>query len=182
MRVRVVSPSVSILRRRVANASWSRSLKTASAAPRAKASKPSAPVPAKASSTAAPAKGRPLAARGPCDRMLNNPSRARSLVGLTASPGGASRRRPRCLPPTIRMGGPFGHCGPELLGERLLRHFGNRPAFEAAELERAIGEPDQARDLKPQLLQHPAYLAVFALGQRHRDPGVAALGALQFGA
>src|SRR5580658_3761017 len=172
MRARVVSPSVSILPRRAANASWSRSMKTASAAPRDNASKPSAPVPAKASSTTAPAKGRPLAAKRPCDRMLNNASRARSLVGLTASPGGASRRRPRCLPPTIRMRGPFGHGGSELLGERFLRHFGNRAALKTAKLERAVGKTDQTRDLKPQMLQHATHLTVFAFGQRHHDPSV----------
>src|SRR5271169_3858634 len=182
MRVRATSPNTSTLRRRVASASGSRSIKIASAAPRDNASRPTAPVPAKASSTAPSAKGRPPAARRPCERMLNNASRARSLVGLTASPGGASRRRPRCLPPTIRMRGPFGHGGPELLGERLLRHFGNRAALETAELERAVGETDQARDLKPQMLQHAAQLTVLALGQRHRDPGVAALGTFQFGA
>src|SRR5262249_11565661 len=102
MWARSSSPNAAMLRRNAASASRPFSIKTAALAPRDKASRPSAPVPAKASSTGRPAKGSPLAANRPCDRMLNKASRARSLVGRTASPGGAMRRRPRCTPPTMR--------------------------------------------------------------------------------
>src|SRR5204863_8156966 len=78
------------------------SMNTAALGPRDKASRPSAPVPAKASSTGRSAKGSPVVAKRPCDRILNKDSRARSLVGRTASPGGATSRRPRCTPPTMR--------------------------------------------------------------------------------
>src|SRR5207237_1395530 len=102
MWARSSSPSAAMLRRNAASASRPSSIKAAALAPRDRASSPKAPVPAKASSTGRPAKGRPAAAKSPCERMLNKASRARSLVGRTASPGGAVRRRPRCTPPTMR--------------------------------------------------------------------------------
>src|SRR5439155_14472278 len=173
---RALSPRDATLRRRMASASRSRSKNTTSAAPRDRASRPSAPVPAKASSTTAPAKGMPFAARRPCERMSNSASRARSLVGLTVSPGGAKRRRPRCLPPTIRT------CRtrfPELLGQHLPRHLGDLATCQIAELERPEGEPDQPRDRKPEMFEHAAHLAVLAFAQGQRDPGVAALLALE---
>src|SRR5438105_10005109 len=96
------SPSAAMFWRNAVSASRPFSMNAAAPAPRDKASRPNAPVPAKASSTGRPAKGSPVAAKRPCDRMLNKASRARSLVGRTASPGGAVRRRPRCTPPTMR--------------------------------------------------------------------------------
>src|SRR5438045_3966119 len=96
------SPSAAMLRRNAASAARLSSMKTAALAPRDKASRPTAPVPANASSTGRSAKGSPDAANRPCDRMLNRASRARSLVGRTVSPTGATSRRPRCTPPTIR--------------------------------------------------------------------------------
>src|SRR5271169_3688536 len=159
--------------RRAARASRSCSMNTAWAAPRDNASRPSAPVPANASSTAAPENGTPSTASWPCDRMLNSASRARSLVGLTVEPDGASSRRPRCLPATIRMRHRASVA--QLLAEHLLRHLVDLATRQIAELKRPVGEADQAGHLKTEMLQHPAHLAVLPLAQCHRDPGVAAL-------
>src|SRR5438105_14067626 len=156
-------------------------MNTASAAPRDNASRPRAPVPAKASSTAAPANGMPSAASCPCDRMLNSASRARSLVGLTVSPGGASSRRPRCLPPTIRM-----DCrratAAELLAEHLLRHLVDGAARQIAELKRPAGQADQPGHLKTELLEHPADLTALsfpAMQSRSRHCWLAAVPGLR---
>src|ERR1700730_7918856 len=173
---RALSPRDATLRRRIASASRSRSKNTTSAAPRDRASRPRAPVPAKASSTAAPANGMPSAARRPCERMSNSASGARSLVGLTLSPGGANSRRPRCLPPTIRIDWT---CCSELLGQHLPRHLGDLAARQIAELERPEGEPDQPGDREPQMFEHAAHLTVLALAQGQCDPGGAALPAFE---
>src|SRR5215469_8345314 len=173
------SPSAAIFRRRITSASRSCSMNRASAAPRDNAARPSAPVPAKASSTTASANGTPSAANRPCERMLNSASRARSLVGLTVSPGGANSRRPRCLPPTIRMGRRAS--GPKLLAEHLPRHLVDRAARQIAELERPEREADQPSHLKPEMFEHATHLSVFPLAQSHRDPGIAALLALKLG-
>src|SRR3984893_8493858 len=126
--------------------------------------------------------------------MLNSAPRARSLVGRTVSPGGANRRRPRGLPATMRtyagrmrlaahgfaVGcGGLGVAASELLRQHLLRYLRNCAAGQIAELERPIGEADQARHLEPQMFEHPAHLAGFPFPQRHRDPGVAALPAFE---
>src|ERR1700722_12162008 len=171
------SSSAAILLRMAASAARSLSIKIAAAAPRDKASRPSARVPAKASRTLSSANGRPLAANSPCERMLNSASRARSLVGRTASPGGATSRRPRCLPPTIRTGfSPvFGWAAPacrhglasglafivafaELVRQDRFRHLLDVAAGEVAELERAIAEADQPRHRVAQILQDLAHL------------------------
>src|SRR5215472_13375324 len=170
-----VSSSAARLRRNAASAVLSVSINAARAAPRDSASIPSAPVPAKASSTFSSANGEPAAAKSPCDRMLNRASRARSLVGRTASPGGTSNLRPRCLPPTIRKR--FGRMGfgrmrfhrpvaaPQLLLQHLFRHFLDRAAVEMAELEGAVGQADQSGHQVTEMLQHAANLAVLALAQ-----------------
>src|SRR5438132_5151062 len=179
MWARALSPRKATFRRNTMSASRSRSKNTASAAPRDNASRPSASVPAKASSMAAPTRGMPSAANCPCERMLNNASRARSLVGLTLSPGGASSRRPRCLPPTIRT------CRgrlPELLGQHLLCHLVDRAGRQVAQLKWSEREPDQPGYRESQMIEHAANLAVLALAQGQRDPGVAALPAFEAGA
>src|SRR5262245_25172825 len=177
---RAPSPSTSTFFRSTARASGSRSMKIAEAAPRDNASSPNAPVPAKASSTTASVNGIPSAAKSPCVRMLNSASRARSLVGLTVCPGGAKRRRPRWLPPTIRMPAGLGRGAvSELLGQHFARHFGNRPARQIAELERPVGEADQPGYQKSQMFEDSPHLAIFSLAQRQRDPSVAALHPVQ---
>src|SRR5262245_62330912 len=75
----------------------SESTKTALAAPRERASRPSAPVPAKRSSTSAPSTG-PM--------RLKTASRTRSPVGRTSSPLGAKIRAPLREPAIILN--PFG--------------------------------------------------------------------------
>src|SRR4029077_371294 len=169
-----LAPSVATFLRRTATASGSRSIKTASAAPRDNASSPSAPVPAKASSTALPVNGMPSLASCPCERMLKSASRARSLVGRTVSPTGASRRRPRYLPPTIRMSRPS-----ELLGQHLLWYLGDLTTCQIAELERPKREPDQPGHREAEMFEHTTHFTVLALTQSQRDPRVAALQALE---
>ena len=84
------------------------STKLTCAAPRDKASRPSAPLPAKRSRTRAPA------IRG-CSQ-LNRVSRTRSGVGRIVTPAGKRSRRPRCLPPMMRrtLEGPDDFAGGEL--------------------------------------------------------------------
>src|SRR5207247_779234 len=170
------------LRRSAVNASRSVSKNTAALAPRDSASRPSAAVPAKASSTGLPANGRPDAANFPCDRMLNSASRARSLVGRTVSPGGATSRLPRCLPPTMRMRPAGCVAPPELLVERLARHLLDRAARQMAELERPIGQTDQPCDRIAEMFENPAHLTVLPLLQRQGEPRVRALLAFEPGA
>src|SRR5260370_19679933 len=47
------------------------------------------------------------------------------------------------------------------------------------ELERPVGDPNEARDIEPEMREDPTDLAILALLQRHGEPGIAALGALQ---
>src|SRR5260370_8530299 len=47
------------------------------------------------------------------------------------------------------------------------------------EHERPVGDPNEARDIEPEMREHPADLAILALLQRHGEPGIAALRALQ---
>jgi hypothetical protein len=78
-------------------AARSRSTKVTWAAPRDRASTPSAPLPANRSTTRAPT----TAARLP--RALNTASRTRSVVGRVRAPGGATSVRPRAVPATTRI-------------------------------------------------------------------------------
>src|SRR5262249_8377351 len=109
-------------------------------------------------------------------KMLKSASRARSEVGRTASPGGAAMRRPRCLPATIRMGAHG--LDPQLLSQHAPRHLLDAAAGEMAELEGSVGDPDEARHAGAQMREHAADLAILALLQRDREPGIAALDAL----
>jgi hypothetical protein len=70
----------------------------------------------------------------------------------------------------------------ELFGEHLFRHLGDLAARQIAQLEWPKGEPDQPRHGEPEMLEYLANLAVLALAQSQRDPGVAALAALETGA
>src|SRR5260370_15296308 len=47
------------------------------------------------------------------------------------------------------------------------------------ELERPVGDPNEARDIEPEMREDPTDLAILALLQRHGEPGIAALVALQ---
>src|SRR5580704_17700123 len=114
--------------------------------------------------------------------MLNNASRARSLVGRTASPGSAINRRPRCLPPTTRMGSCRSLALAQLLVEHLFLHLLERAAFEETELERAVGETDEPRHRIAEMFEDAAHLAVLALAQAERDPRVRSLLAFELGA
>src|SRR4051812_3739955 len=69
------------------------------AAPRDRASKPSAPEPANRSITR---RSRTPGDQGACSRMLNTAWRARSEVGRVSGPGGVARVLPRNSPETMR--------------------------------------------------------------------------------
>src|SRR5580704_4427541 len=124
----------------------SRSMKLAKRAPRDRASRPKAPVPANTSSTRASSQTG-AAPNRPWARMLKSASRARSEVGRTALPGGAAMRRPRCLPPTIRMRSHLLRA--QLLAQHAARHLLDAAARQMAELEGSIGDPDEARYVEP---------------------------------
>src|SRR5439155_22744130 len=173
------SPGAATLRRSAASASRSRSMKAAALAPRDRASRPKAPVPAKPSSTGRSANGSPMAAKGPCERMLKRASRARSLVGRTASPAGATRRRPRWLPPTMRIAPCARIAGAELLQQHLARHLLDRTLCQIAQLEWAIGEADEPCHLVAEMFEDAPNLAVLAFLQGQRQPGVRALLAIE---
>src|SRR5215469_13449860 len=113
--------------------------------------------------------------------MSKSASRARSPVGRTSSPSGASSLRPRCLPAMMRMLFRGGLARAELLAQHALIHFLDRAALQIAELERAIGEADETRDRKAQMLHHAPHFAIAAFAQADDEPRVAALLALQGG-
>src|SRR5688500_3247671 len=52
---------------------------------------------------------------------------------------------------------------------------------QLAQMEGAVGGAQQAADLAAKMLEHAAYLAVFALGKRHGQPAVAAFVAVYAG-
>ena len=109
-RARSPSASAAMLARIASSAGRARSTRRASAAPRESASRPTAPVPANRSRNRLPRSG-----GTPCSSMLSRASRARSLVGRVSRPGGATSRRPRCRPATIRTK-PGGFDTPPALG------------------------------------------------------------------
>src|SRR5579885_2845184 len=111
--------------------------------------------------------------------MLNSASRARSLVGRTASPGGATSRRPRYLPATMRMRGGRRRRLAELLAHHPGRHLLDLAAGEVAELERPVAESDQPGDGEAEMIEHAPHLAVLAFAQGQGEPGVGALLALE---
>jgi hypothetical protein len=65
--------------------------------------------------------------------------------------------------------------------EIVLPHFLDRAHRQVAEHERSVGDPDQARDLEPEMFKDPADLAVLTFGEAHLDPGVAPSAALKIG-
>jgi len=88
------SPHSRVTASMAAAARRSFSTKVTCAAPRERASSPSAPLPANKSST------RAASMRG-CSQ-LNRVSRTRSGVGRISTPAGNCNRRPRCRPPMMR--------------------------------------------------------------------------------
>src|SRR5262245_28174331 len=67
----------------------------------------------------------------------------------------------------------------QLLPQHLRWHLLDRAWCQATDLERTVGDADQARDRPAQMLADAADLAVLALGQTHGEPGVVALPALE---
>src|SRR5882724_10530998 len=122
--------------------------------------------------------------------MLKTACRARSEVGRVSSPSGAASLTPLWLPASIRIANPGSlgrrfECGlrllfgflaeAELFFHHLARHFLDLSLFEMAELERTVGEADEATDRPAEMTADVADLAVLALGQGHGQPGIVAL-------
>ena len=82
------------MRRRCSHTRWSRSTRTTRAAPRERASRPSAPLPAKRSTQASPVRRWPS--------QLKRVSRTRSGVGRRPAASGKRTMRLRQSPPTMR--------------------------------------------------------------------------------
>src|SRR3546814_3081348 len=135
------------------------STKVQCAAPRESASSPSAPVPANRSATRSSSKLPSLLAS-----MENSASRTRSAVGRVASPESGTRGRPRHLPLMILTSGSCLQCRAQA-DHLFARDFPDLALGQVGQFERAIGNPDEARNLQPHELQHPADLAVLAFGQ-----------------
>src|SRR6185295_9693308 len=72
-------------------------------------------------------------------------------------------------------GAPFKNFARYLLAQNLARHLLDRAARERAELEWAVAQADQARDLPAEMLADAPDLAVLALAQREDDPRIGAL-------
>src|SRR5436190_19323602 len=112
--------------------------------------------------------------------MLKRASRARSLVGRTVSPAGAASRRPRWLPPTMRIALPrTGLAAAELLVQHLPRHLLDRALCQMAELKGAVREADEPRHRIAEVFEDAAHLTVLALAERQCQPGVGALLAVE---
>ena len=60
-------------------------------------------------------------------------------------------------------------------------HLANFPDGQFVQHERAITKPDQPADLKPQMFEDAADLAILAFAQRHLDPDIGARPPLQIG-
>src|SRR6516165_11813927 len=71
------------------------------------------------------------------------------------------------------------HFFAKLLTQHACPDFLHRALGEFAELERTVGDPDQAVHLQPEVSQHVAHLTVLALADREHKPDIAALVALQ---
>src|SRR5690242_12101191 len=63
----------------------------------------------------------------------------------------------------------------ELVLQHLALHLFDLAGLEVAELERTVGEADQAADRPTEMAAEIADLAVLAFGQRHGQPGIVAL-------
>ena len=153
-----------MLGRMSARAAAASSTNRQNAAPRDRASSPSAPVPAKRSMTRAPASEN---LSMPCARMLNRDSRTRSDVGRTVSSFGAAMARPRKRPATILMAclapapsralparalrrparrarARLAMLDADLLGQHAPLHRLDRARLQVEQLERPVGDADQA--------------------------------------
>src|SRR5450755_676333 len=118
------------------------STSSTSAAPRERASRPTAPDPANRSSTAAPSRPPRMAVTVP-----NRPSRVRSLVGRVDRPAGTASRRPPASPAIMRVTGPLARGGLagtasgllEVLGALVLEQGADRVGQRGMTRQRGIG-------------------------------------------
>src|SRR3546814_5037580 len=85
--------------------------------------------------------------------MENSASRTRSAVGRVASPESGTRGRPRHLPLMILTSGSCLQCRAQA-DHLFARDFPDLALGQVGQFERAIGNPDEARNLQPHELQH----------------------------
>src|SRR5215475_7170928 len=124
--------------------------------------------------------------------MLKTACRARSEVGRVSAPSGATRATPLWLPASMRIRllrlllllrllRRGRRAEAELFLQHLAHHLFDRALVQMAELERAVGDADQAADRPAEMAAELADLAVLALGQCHGEPGIVALLAVERG-
>src|SRR5262249_27704412 len=153
------------------------SMKLTSAAPREKASSPSAPVPQKASSTTASTTADPPPARRwPCSKRSKSAWRMRSAVGRILRPFGTRSRRPLIRPATMRMVALLGTRGgkSELVAQHFRWDFLHRALVEMAELKWPIGDADEPVHGPSKMLADAPNFPVLAFGEAKGEPGVVA--------
>src|ERR1019366_2737193 len=68
---------------------------------------------------------------------------------------------------------------PQLIAEHPRTHLLDRALGDIPQLEGSEGKPDQAVDLQPEMFEHAFDLAVLAFTQRHRQPAIGALHAIE---
>src|SRR5688572_11141262 len=119
------------------------------------------------------------APRAVAERTPQTRPRAPRQPGLARRCRSSTNFASRCA----RGSGAFaGRGAAELVLQDFTGYFLDRAAGEKAELEGAVGEPDQAGDGVAEMLEDAPHLAVLAFVQRQRDPGVGALLAVERGA
>ncbi len=73
----------------------------------------------------------------------------------------------------------FDEARTKLVTQHAATHFKHLAFRQIAKLERAVGDTDQAVDLKAERAEHVLDLAVLAFAQTHGDPDVVTLGAVE---
>ena len=77
--------------------------------------------------------------------------------------------------------GLFDETRAQLVAQHAAAHFQHLAFGQIAELERTVGNADQAVDLETERAEHVLDLAVLAFTQAHADPDIVALGAVERG-
>ena len=185
------------------------STKSACAAPREIASMPSAPVPAKRSSTRVSALRQAVGMREDVEerlaqavarradgvaarrrraaRPLSRPPTMRMRIVLAAALAArapslrGARRAVRGLRIGASKSAPaaFASFSPSWSRSTRAAHLLDLARRQVAELERPVGDADQAVHREPEMLEHALDLAVLAFAQAEREPDVDALHAIE---
>ncbi|MNK69318.1 hypothetical protein D3C87_887010 [compost metagenome] len=86
----------------------------------------------------------------------------------------------RIIDRRVKIGaGLFDQTRSELVAQHAAAHFQHLAFGEIAELERTVGNADQAVDLEAECAEHVLDLAVLAFTQAHADPDVVTLGTVE---